>query len=469
MQPKIQTYKMLTTTAISYANGKPHIGHLYELILADFLARKNNTLLQTGTDEHGKKIEDTAKAHDETPFDFCSRHAVLFRSLADRVQVNYARFIRTTDADHIAFVQKCILRSQEKGDIYKSTFEGWYNVREECFVSDNDAKLTEYKDPVSGVPYEKLSEPAYFFRLSKYQDVILKHLANMDIQPANVLTSLKERLEEIKDICISRSTFTWGIPFPTDPAHVVYVWFDALLNYATGGLSLGKAKGHHIIGKDILWFHTAIYIGILYSCDILSAFTPEKLTVHGFVVDEKGVKMSKSLGNVVDVEYLLSKYPVDAIRFYFLTIPLTSDLRFSEKDLVASYNNILLKQFGNLFQRLFTLLQPVEKEVNSLLEISPFTLKTPVSIPDDPSAYFHELQSLLARANLFIQDSKPWTLAGEEKYTVLHKALLYLLDAIHLLTPIIPEKCKELLSYLGWDGSQLHLSPDKPKAFRLIV
>ena len=459
----------LTTTAISYTNGKPHIGHLYELLLADFLARKDETLLLTGTDEHGKKIEEVAKLCGETPFDFCTRHSRLFQRLADTLQVKYDRFIRTTDEDHKSFVQECILTSYAKDDIYLGNFEGWYSVREETFINEMDAKRTDYRDPVSGIPYEKLSEPAYFFRLSRYQDEVKKLLGEIDIQPTSALIHLKERLDDLKDICISRSTFTWGIPIPFDSSHVIYVWFDALLNYVTGSRSLGTHKGRHIIGKDILWFHTAIYLGILCSCNLLHVFRPEKIIVHGFVVDEKGTKMSKSLGNVVDVDYLLAKYPIDAIRFYFLTsAPFNGDFKFSEKELISNYNNILIKQFGNLFQRLFALIQPIETEINTLLTHEPIQIENTIRFHTDPYEYFNCIQSHLSTANLFLQERKPWTLEGDEKVRVVFKGLVFLLQAIRYFEPILPDKCIELKKYLGWDTRQIHLFKGSVKAFQPI-
>ncbi len=460
---------MLTTTAISYTNGKPHIGHLYELILADYYARKEHTLLLTGTDEHGKKIEQIAVANGESPFTLCTRNSNLFRSLADDAQVSYTRFIRTTDEDHKVFVKECIIKAYTKGDIYLSSYEGWYNIREETYMNEMDAKMTDYKDPITGIPYEKISEPAYYFRLSKYQNDILAALKKIRIEPENALNSYEDRLNNLNDICISRSTFSWGIPFPMDETHVVYVWFDALLNYVTGANSLGTTRAHHIIGKDIVWFHTAIYLGILYSCDLKERI-PERITVHGFVTDENGIKMSKSLGNVVDVDSLLT-FPIEAIRFYFLyRTKLTGDFHYSRDDLVNTYNGILVKQFGNLVQRILTLAKPVEADINRTIHgIDVSTrLEKLRKATHTLTEHFMVIQERLTEANGQIQTNKPWETSGEERAQLLVPTMIILLELFELLSPIIPEKIKELSSYFGWDGTAFNLTSEKKRAFLII-
>lgn len=457
---------MLTTTAISYTNGKPHIGHLYELILADFLARRKNTPLLTGTDEHGKKIEIAARVSGVTTYDYCTHHAGLFQSLAERAQVSYARFIRTTDADHQAFVQECICRAAEKGDIYLSAYEGWYCIREETFVSDIDAESTDYKDPVSGAPYEKITEPAYFFRLSKYQDVILESLRSITIHPPSAITDLEERLHSLKDICISRTSVHWGIPFPEqfDKGHCVYVWFDALLNYITGAKSIGTREFHHIIGKDIVWFHTAIYLGILHACDLFVDYRPTMITVHGFVTDKTGRKMSKSLGNVIDVDELLSAYPIEAIRFYLLYhTTLTGDVAFSTEELARCYNGILVNQFGNLFQRIVALAIPVEAEINARLVVPEVS-----SVDCSIGEYFAGIQATLVSANGSLQLSRPWEVNGEERVIRLLPQIIILLQLLKQLEPVIPGKILELIDILGWDGKTLHLCREKRRAFILV-
>lgn len=420
----------------------------------------------TGTDEHGKKIEQAAHACGESPFEYCTRYSKLFCDLANRAQVAYSRFIRTTDDDHIKFVQACINTAKEKGDIYLSSYEGWYCIREESYVNETDAVLTEFKDPVNGVPYEKITEPAYFFRLSKYQTRIIDFLKTVEIQPESAYIDIESRLQELKDICISRSSFKWGIPFPFNEEHCVYVWFDALLNYVTGAKSLGTHTFHHIIGKDILWFHTAIYIGILVSCDLIEYFKPEKITVHGFITDELGRKMSKSVGNVVAVDELLDTYPIEAIRFYFLIRTIGyGDIHFSKKDLVNCYNGILVNQFGNLFQRIVALSIPVEEDLNkrlSTIDVKEYTCNNHIQ------DYFMRIQEKLSIANTSLQATKPWTVSGEERVALLMPHIESLLDLLGLFEPIIPEKCKELTRILGWDGKSLHITREKFRAFSII-
>lgn len=469
---------MLTTTAISYTNGKPHIGHLYELILADFIARRDGSPLLTGTDEHGKKIEQVAISSELSPFDLCTRNSNLFRKLADDSQVSYARFIRTTDEDHKELVKRCILDSYRKDDIYSSIFNGWYSIREESYITETDARLTDFKDPVSGIKYEKVCEPAYFFRLSKYREEIKNALKRIDIQPQYALSSIYERLDNLKDLCISRSKVSgggtsWGIPFPLDDSHVVYVWFDALLNYITGARSIHSDSHReisHIIGKDIVWFHTAIYLGILMSCNLFDEFCPRRIIVHGFIVDENGRKMSKSIGNAIDVDTLQAKFPVEAIRFYFLyTTIMGADCKFSESDLIEVYNNILVKQFGNLFQRLYTLLKPVQGEVNEYLNDLSFSSRREESLSD----YFSYIQKLIADANAHLQFHKPWEKSGDEKISILVFSVKILIELLQLLLPVIPHKCNELMRYLGLEntegGYKISLIEGKIKAFQLLA
>ena len=324
----------LITTAISYTNGDPHIGHLYEIILADFLkkifALKNpNVQLLTGTDEHGKKIEETSKLKHLETKKFCDINSKKFRDLYDRINIDYDYFIRTTDENHKQLVKESLIKSMNNNDIYLDKYEGWYNIREENFLSELEAKESNYIDPISNKPYEKIKEESYYFKLSKYKDFIKDNL-NIVIPKAE---DLDNRFENLKDLSISRTSFNWGIEFPFDSKHITYVWFDALLNYVTGSQILGKSNEiYHLIGKDILWFHSVIYPAILKSCSYEEYF-PKKILVHGFVLDKNRQKMSKSLGNVIDVNYLLDKFNEESIRFYFLrNTKLGEDFVFNEAE-----------------------------------------------------------------------------------------------------------------------------------------
>ena len=446
---------ILLTTAISYTNGDPHIGHLYESVLADFINRVYklagyDSKLLTGTDEHGKKIQDTAIAKGELPIAICDFYSTAFRMMNISIGTDYDYFIRTTDNTHKKLVEYALELSKIEGDIYKSTYEGWYNVREENYVSEVQARETDYKDLVSGLLYEKVAEDTYNFRLSKYQP-------NLDIIfPAEYRESQQQRLVDLKDISISRTTFNWGIPIPWELGHITYVWFDALLNYVTGGSILwpnAEYNAIHLIGKDILWFHSVIYPAILKSCGWYNKCGPTKILVHGFVLDSEGRKMSKSVGNVVNIRDLLGKYPVEAIRYYLIMNTLFGqDLCFNEEVLVANYNNELIKSYGNLFQRFFNMVKTIQIEFNEFVDdskiiVEPFFEDFLESL--DFQAYRRKVAEYLDSANKKITDEKPWTLNKTDKIACLIDIYLYWTKASILLWSIIPKKIEELYQFLG--------------------
>ena len=274
------------TTAINYANGAPHMGHAYEAVSSDVIARYHRAygrkvLFQTGSDEHGQKIAEAAEVAGCAPIDLCDKHVLLFQTLNEKIQISNDVYNRTTSDAHKKACAALFKRSKDAGDIYLDTYEGWYNVREETFVTENDAALSEYKDPVSGLPLKKMSEASYFFAQSKYQDRLVKHIETNPefIQPTRRRNEILVRLREdkLRDLSVSRTTFDWGIPVPDAPGHVLYVWFDALTNYLTGTgwpdvpcdeTPDSKKKENknafwpadvHIIGKDIIWFHCVIW------------------------------------------------------------------------------------------------------------------------------------------------------------------------------------------------------------------
>jgi len=364
----------LITTAISYTNGSPHIGHMYESILGDFIKHLyiisgKNTKLLTGTDEHGKKIEESAIKNNVTPKQLCDKFSDEFKSLNKRLHTKYDHFIRTTDLEHINLVQESLHTVNNNKDIYKAIYEGWYNTREESYISELEYKNTNGMDPVTSKPYEKVTEETYYFKLSQYQGKLQKYLNDCTI-PSYLQQEFLKKIEELKDISISRQHFNWGVPFPFDTNHIVYVWFDALLNYVTGKNILYNTDTDivHIIGKDIVWFHVVIYPAILYALNYDKLVTPN-VFVHGHIMDSMGNKMSKSVGNVIDVNYILDKYNVEAIRYYLISnTSECNDINFSEEHMVAMYNNELMAGFGNLFQRLFKLLLECQDDINSLLK-----------------------------------------------------------------------------------------------------
>lgn len=443
---------VLVTTAISYTNGDPHIGHVYESILADFIRRVytlsgRSCKLLTGTDEHGQKIQETAQRLGITPQELCDQKSGLFQDLNKKAGNKYDYFIRTTQEEHKKQVVQSILESHKNGDIYEDDYTGWYNVREESFVNDTEAQLTNYRDPVTGVPYERLSEKTHKFRLSRYTPDL------------SIVHPRPSRVDEPRDISITRAKVSWGIPFPLDASSTTYVWFDALLNYVTGAkLCFGDTvpETHHIIGKDILWHHGVIYPAILKSSG-LEAYTPKRVIVHGHIVDGSGRKISKSLGNYVDVDEIFSRYSVEALRYFLITETCFStgdDLLFSHDRLVSVHNNELLKSYGNLFQRLFTLVRPIQSEINTAIATAPrddtAEKALGVFLEDlDFFAYKRSYQTILTEANTVLTNEKPWTKDLAEKVEILGRVFSLFHQASILLYPIIPSKIDELYDHFG--------------------
>jgi methionyl-tRNA synthetase len=280
--------KFYLTTAIAYTNGYPHIGHAYEFLSSDVIVRYHrvlgrDTFFLTGTDEHGQKVAASATQSGLTPQEHCDKYVAAFKQLHKQLLISYSDFIRTTDPFHERTAQNLWLRCNHVGDIYLSSYEGWYNEREELFVTETEAEAAGFKDPTSGVPLKRVTEESYFFRMSKYCDQLIAHIEENPsfIQPEqyrnNILGRLKK--EGLKDLSISRTSFTWGIPVPEgfDKRHVMYVWFDALTNYISGvhglepdhPLSLYWPANKHIIGKDIVWFHC-----VIWPCMLMSAGVP---------------------------------------------------------------------------------------------------------------------------------------------------------------------------------------------------
>jgi methionyl-tRNA synthetase len=327
------------TTAINYTNGPAHMGHAYEAATSDVIARHQRLTTDhpvyfvTGSDEHGQKIAGTAEKEGKTPMEICDKYVTGFQVLNQRIRISNDDYVRTTSARHKRTAQQLWKKCAAAGDIYLDTYVGWYNVREEAFVTETEAAANDYKDPDTGIPYKQVEEESYFFKMSKYNDRLIKYIEVDNpgfIQPEHHKSLILNRLksEELRDLSISRTTFDWGIPVPEGfhDSHVMYVWMDALSNYLTGvnGLQVnddgsipGKEKfwpaNVHIIGKDILWFHTVIWPCLLMSAEIP---LPKVVFAHGFVNDKEGKKMSKSLGNVVDPHDMLDQFHVDTFRWY---------------------------------------------------------------------------------------------------------------------------------------------------------
>jgi methionyl-tRNA synthetase len=336
------------TTAINYTNGPAHMGHAYEAATADVIARFHRltgaggsespdgpptrpTYFVTGADEHGQKIAHTAADLGQEPIDICDKYVTGFQVLKQRTLISYDDYVRTTSPRHKRTAQELWRRCDKAGDVYLDNYSGWYNIREETFVTENDAALSDYKDPTSGVPLKQVEEASYFFKMSKYNDLLIKHIEDNPefILPERHRNQILQRLRSdgLRDLSISRTTFSWGIHVPEgfDANHVMYVWMDALSNYLTGVNGLGANDDGsltglerfwpadvHIIGKDILWFHTVIWPCLLMSAGLA---LPKTIFAHGFVNDKEGKKMSKTMGNVIDPHDMLDKFDVDTFRW----------------------------------------------------------------------------------------------------------------------------------------------------------
>ena len=434
------------TTAINYANGAPHMGHAYEAVSSDVIARYHRAygrkvLFQTGSDEHGQKIAEAAEVAGCAPIDLCDKHVLLFQTLNEKIQISNDVYNRTTSDAHKKACAALFKRSKDAGDIYLDTYEGWYNVREETFVTENDAALSEYKDPVSGLPLKKMSEASYFFAQSKYQDRLVKHIETNPefIQPTRRRNEILVRLREdkLRDLSVSRTTFDWGLPVPDAPGHVLYVWFDALTNYLTGTgwpdvpcdeTPDSKKKENknafwpadvHIIGKDIIWFHC-----VIWPCMLWSAGLPLPKTVfgHGFVMAGDGQKMSKSIGNVVDPLVQLEKYSSDTFRYYLMRGGVYgSDIPFSEQALVLTHNSDLADVLGNLVHRATNLcLKNCDGKVPDALGTAS-VVDVPLLRAQTEMAFTgfktHEACELAINAvkdtNKFLTESAPWAVKGD--------------------------------------------------------
>ncbi len=354
------------TTAISYPNGKPHIGHAYEAIAADAMARfrrsqGRDVRLVTGTDEHGLKMVQTARAAGRDTLEFADEMSGYFRKMCDGLNISYDAFVRTTEPRHYEASQKIWKAMEAKGDLYLDRFEGWYSVRDEAFYDESELSTNESGEKLSpqGTPVEWTVEETWFFRLSRYQDRLLQLYRDNPgfIRPESRRNEVVRFVEGgLKDLSVSRTSFDWGVPVPGSPGHVMYVWVDALTTYMTGvGFSDDQESfdrfwpaNVHLIGKDIVRFHAVYWPAFLMSAGLS---LPEQVFGHGFLL-ARGEKMSKSLGNVVDPMDLAARYGVDALRYFLLReVSFGQDGSYSSEAIVNRVNSELANSFGNLAQR----------------------------------------------------------------------------------------------------------------------
>ena len=470
------------TTAIAYTSGKPHIGNTYEIVLADSIARYKraqgyDVRFQTGTDEHGQKIELKAQAAGVTPKEYVDKIAATVKDIWDLMNTSYDKFIRTTDADHEAQVQKIFKKMYDKGDIYKGYYEGLYCTPCESFFTES--QLVDGKCPDCQGEVQPAKEEAYFFKMSKYADRLIQHINDHPefIQPVSRKNEMMNNflLPGLQDLCVSRTSFTWGVPVDFDPKHVTYVWLDALTNYITGlGYNCDGASGElfqkywpadlHLIGKDIIRFHTIYWPIFLMALDIP---LPKQVFGHPWLLQGEG-KMSKSKGNVLYADTLVDFFGVDAVRYFVLhEMPFDNDGIISWELMVERVNSDLANILGNLVNRTVSMSNKyfggvvangnVSEDIDAdlkavvLEEVKKVDAKMEqLRVADAISEIFN----IFRRSNKYIDETMPWALAkDEDKKDRLATVLYNLAEAItigaSLLEPFMPETSRKILAQLN--------------------
>ena len=470
--------KYYLTTAIAYTSGTPHIGNVYEIVLTDFLARFKrlegyDVRFQTGTDEHGQKIEEKAAAAGVTPKAFVDKVAGDIRRIWDEMDIKYDRFIRTTDEDHVAAVQALFEKLYKQGDIYKGSYKGWYCTPCESFWTES--QLKDGKCPDCGREVKEAEEEAYFFRMSKYADKLLKYYEDHP----DFIVPLSRKNEMInnflkpglQDLCVSRSSFTWGIPVTFDKKHVVYVWLDALFNYVTGLGYDGEKGGElynkywpadvHVIGKDIVRFHTIYWPIFLMAAGLP---LPKQVFGHPWLLQDGG-KMSKSKGNVIYADDLIKFFGVDAVRSYLLReMPFDNDGTISWEAVAEKTNAELANIYGNLVSRTAAMShkyfggvvedggasEPIDDELKSAVTALAAKVKADVDAFKVADA-IDEIFLVLRRANKYIDETAPWILAKDAAKADRLKTVLYNLSETiiicsTLLAPVMPKTAEKVLA-----------------------
>jgi methionyl-tRNA synthetase len=473
------------TTAIAYPNGTPHIGHAYEAIATDALARfarldGKDVFFLTGTDEHGQKMIQTAQAEGMTPSDLATRNAGRFKEMDERLNVGFDRFIRTSEPAHHRSVQEIWNRMLEADDIYIDTYAGWYSVRDEAYYAEEETVVGEdnVRRGPQGTPVDWVEEKSYFFKLSAYQDRLLAlyndqpDFVGPDSRRNEVVSFVKGGL---RDLSISRTTFDWGVKVPNDPEHVMYVWVDALTNYITGVGFPDESSANwrywpadvHIIGKDIIRFHAVYWPAFLMSAGIA---LPKRVFAHGFLFS-RGEKMSKSVGNVVDPFNLADQYGVDQMRYFFLReVPFGQDGNYNHEAIVARINADLANDLGNLAQRSLSM---IAKQLGGVLP-EPGALsdsdKAMLALADGMIAiariamstqqihhWLNAAWAVVAEANRYFAGEAPWALAKtdpQRQRTVLYVTAEVIRQIAILTQPVMPESSSKMLDMLGIPSDQ---------------
>ncbi len=469
--------KFYITTAIVYTSGKPHIGNAYDPVLADAIARYKKeegyeVFFMTGTDEHGQKIEEKAKEKNISPKQYVDNTAKIVKDTYDLLNIKYDRFIRTTDPDHVNACQKIFEKLYNQGDIYKGNYEGWYCTPCESFFTDS--QLVDGKCPDCGREVYKAKEEAYFFKMSKYVDRLIEYYNSNDfIFPISKKNEMMNNflLTGLKDLCVSRTSFTWGIKVPFDEKHVIYVWLDALMNYITGiGYDVDNEKENfkkfwpcdlHVIGKDIVRFHTIYWPIFLMALDLP---LPKKVFGHPWLLS--GTKMSKSLGNVLYPDELVNIFGVDGVRFYLLhEMPYETDGNVDLEYFTEKYNVDLANNLGNLVSRVHAMIKKyhsgkVEKlndEVNN--EVDSDLKKSILNYVNECKLSFEKLHvadavdsafDIFRRCNKYIDETTPWVICKNEEdanrlKTVMYNLVVGICIGAKLIYSFMPDTSKEIL------------------------
>jgi methionyl-tRNA synthetase len=469
------------TTAIAYPNGPPHIGHAYEVIATDAIARfmrldGHDVFFLTGTDEHGQKMQQTAAKEGITPRDLLERNVPRFQAMVERLNCSNDDFIRTTEERHHRSSQAIWERMAAAGDIYLSKYAGWYSVRDEAFYGEDETRVSDDGTRLgpNGTPVEWVEEESYFFRLSAYQDRLLKLYEEVPdfVLPQTRLNEVASFVKSgLQDLSISRTTFDWGIPVPGDPKHIMYVWIDALTNYITGvGFPDTESESFrrywpadlHVIGKDIVRFHAVYWPAFLIAAGVAP---PRRVFGHGFLFN-RGEKMSKSVGNVVDPFALADAYGVDQLRYFLLReVPFGQDGSYSHDAIVNRTNADLANDLGNLAQRSLSMVArgragvlpaPADFDESDRTLLSSADAMVAKAREAMKTQQLHQVLnvawSLVADANRYFAAAAPWALAKTDparQGTVLYVTAEVIRQVAILAQPFIPESAGRLLDLLA--------------------
>ena len=476
------------TTAISYPNGRPHIGHAYEAIAADAMARfrrseGRDVMFITGTDEHGLKMVQTARAAGRDTHEFATEMSAYFKAMGEKLNISYDRFLRTSDARHHEASNAIWKAMEAAGDLYLDRYEGWYSVRDEAFYDESELTVGEDGEKLSpqGTPVDWTTEETWFFRLSKYQDRLLALYRDQPgfIMPESRRNEVVRFVEGgLKDLSVSRTSFDWGVPVPGSPGHVMYVWVDALTTYMTA-VGYPDREGEyerywpadvHLIGKDIVRFHAVYWPAFLMSAGLA---LPRQVYGHGFILARGGEKMSKSLGNVVDPMDMAAHYGVDAMRYFLLReVSFGQDGSYSHEAIVNRVNSELANSFGNLAQRSLSMIfknldgvipAPGEAEDDRALLAQVDSACEELEREFDRFAYSVGLEAWMGAVfacNAYIDAAAPWALKKtdpERMAAVLGTLVVAVRKLAVAVAPIIPESAEKLIALIdsGKDGAPI--------------